>query len=206
MYGLARQGVFRTVQGEGVLMGVPMVFVRFAGCPVGCPECDTDYAPASRVDLTELVRMVHECDPTSGRWVWLTGGEPTLYDLPPLMERLHRHGYRVAVATAGVKEVKRGCARVYDWGASFVSVSPHKVDDSWILRRGDQLNVVPGLNGLELSRFEGLDLSGFGTKFVTPFWYGAGDRAERVAECVEWVNTHPDWRLGCQCHKFWGVA
>lgn len=205
-YTLAPQGVFWTVQGEGALLGEPMVFVRFAGCPVGCPQCDTDYTVHTRVRLDDLVRRVAACDPTPGRWVWLTGGEPTVQDLPPLCAKLHRYGYRVAVATAGVADVRRGTARVYDHGAAFVSVSPHRIDSSWVLRRGDQLNVVPGLNGLRLSDLEGVDVSGFTHRYVTPCWYGPGARAEGVAECAEWVRTRPGWRLGVQAHKHWGVA
>jgi 7-carboxy-7-deazaguanine synthase len=205
-YGLAPQGIFATVQGEGVLLGTPMVFVRFAGCPVGCPECDTDYTLAARTDLDGLVRRVVECDPTPARWVWLTGGEPTVYDIVPLVARLHAVGYRVALATAGINPVGLGAAPYYGGGGvDFLSVSPHRVDDSWVLRRGDQLNVVPGLNGLRLEDFEGVDVSGFAHRFVTPPWYGPGGRAEWVAECREWVERHPDWRLGIQAHRYWGV-
>ena len=205
-YPLAPQGVFWTVQGEGSLAGEPMVFVRLAGCPVGCPECDTDYSVHSRVGLGELARLVAACDPTPGRWVWLTGGEPTLHDLPPLCARLNRYGYRVAVATAGVKPVRLGSARVYDHGPAFLSVSPHFADARWVQRSGDQVNLVPGLNGLRLEDFEGIDFGGFNYRYVTPLWYAPSDRAERVAECVEWVRRHKGWRLGCQSHKALGVA
>lgn len=205
-YPLASQGVFSTIQGEGVMIGVPMVFVRLAGCPVGCPGCDTDYTVSERVGLDDLVRRVVACDPTPGRWVWLTGGEPTVHDLPPLTARLHRAGLRVAVATAGINPVSLGASRANDGGAAFVSVSPHRIDASWVLRRGDQLNVVPGLNGLKLSDLDGVDVSGFAHRFVTPCWYDAAGRAEGVRECLEWVQAHPDWRLGIQAHKAWGVA
>lgn len=84
-------------------------------------------------------------------------------------------------------------------------MSPHKVDSSWVQRRGDQLNIVLGLNGLKLSDLEGVDVSGFANKFVTPMWYGAADRAENVRECLDWVESHEGWRLGVQAHKNWGV-
>ena len=35
--------MFETIQGEGVKTGVPSVFVRLQGCPVGCPWCDTKH-------------------------------------------------------------------------------------------------------------------------------------------------------------------
>jgi 7-carboxy-7-deazaguanine synthase len=204
-YPLAPQGVFWTIQGEGVLFGTPQVFVRLAGCNVGCPECDTDYTVAERVDVREVVRRVVNAA-GGARWVWLTGGEPTVHDLATLVEELRTAGFRIALATAGVRAVTRGRGVLYPAGGfDFVSVSPHRVD-GWVQRRGEQLNVVPGLNGLKLSDFEGVDVSGFEHKFVTPFWCGAADRMERVGECVEWVKAHPDWRLGAQIHKWWGLA
>jgi 7-carboxy-7-deazaguanine synthase len=206
LYPLAPQGVFATIQGEGVMLGVPMVFVRLAGCPVGCPECDTNYTVAERVSASEIMRRIVAVG-SRVKWVWLTGGEPTIHDLPVLVTEIRRYGFRIALATSGINPVQRGFARIYPpGGVDFVSVSPHTAGPEWVQRRGDQLNVVPGLNGLKLADFKGLNLSGFSHKFVTPCWYNAADRMERVRECVEWVNAHPDWQLGIQAHKFWGLA
>lgn len=183
------------------MLGEPMVFVRFAGCPVGCAGCDTDYSVAERVELREVVRRVMACDTPSTRWVWLTGGEPTIHDLPPLVNELRRFGYRIAIATAGVNPVQLGASNQYDGGADFVSVSPHCIDESWVLRRGDQLNVVPGLNGLKLSDLHGVDVEGFPNRFVTP----NSNDPNSVAECVEFVRTNLRWRVGVQAHLSWGI-
>ncbi len=34
--------MFETIQGEGAHTGIPSIFVRLQGCPVGCPWCDTN--------------------------------------------------------------------------------------------------------------------------------------------------------------------
>lgn len=196
-YPLAKQGVFATIQGEGKLLGVPMVFIRLAGCSVGCPECDTDYSVSERATTAEIVRRVVECA-TNSRWVWITGGEPTTHNLQPLVSQLRDYAFKIALATSGVGHPPIG--------VEFVSVSPHRIDDNWVLRHGNQLNIVPGLNGLRLEDLEDVDVSGFAVKYVTPCWYTPGDRAERVAECVAWVQSHSGWRLGIQAHKNWGVA
>jgi hypothetical protein len=91
-YPLAAQGVFRTVQGEGVLLGVPMVFVRLAGCSVKCGGCDTDYAAHSEWTLGRIAEAVAAAR-GNAEWVWVTGGEPADHELWPLLEvaRLHVH-------------------------------------------------------------------------------------------------------------------
>lgn len=204
-YPLAKQAVFATIQGEGVMLGVPMVFVRLAGCDVNCNACDTDYALHERVECREIVRRVI-AEAGAARWVWLTGGEPTIHDLTPLVTDLRMYGFRIALATAGEREVHRGwAATVAPGGFDFVSVSPHRLD-KLVQRRGDQVNIVPWLNGLRLEDVNPNDFTGFDNRFVTPCWYSAADRMEKVAECAEWVRAHPEWRLGVQAHKAWGVA
>lgn len=47
---LAVNEFFVTLQGEASFAGTPAVFVRFQGCPVACPWCDTQYA--ARLDLS----------------------------------------------------------------------------------------------------------------------------------------------------------
>lgn len=34
--------MFQTLQGEGYFTGVPAIFIRLQGCPVGCAWCDAN--------------------------------------------------------------------------------------------------------------------------------------------------------------------
>ena len=195
------------MQGEGLMLGVPMAFVRLAGCSVGCPGCDTNYSVHERLGVAEIVERLQRFRRTE--WVWITGGEPTDQNVGPLVRAMQGDGYRVALATAGVRDVTRDGWRVHagrsDGGVDFLSVSPHFADDRWVVRGGTQLNVVPGLNGVELADFAGVDATRWSAMYATPYWDLGHDRQSRVAECVEWVARHPSWRLGVQAHKYWGV-
>lgn len=186
-YPLARQGIYRSFQGEGALLGLPMVFIRLAGCSVGCPRCDTDYRVHRRATVAEI-RAEVDAIATPGRWVWITGGEPTDHDLDPLFDALC--SYRMALATSGVRRVPGY------W--DFLSVSPHD-PNRWEQRTGDQVNLVPGLNGFSLEAFG--DCEGFDHRYATPLY---GD-PESLEACRAWVETHRGWRLGIQAHRHWGM-
>lgn len=195
---LAFQGVYWTIQGEGAMLGMPQVFIRLAGCSIGCAECDTDYAVFERVEVGEIARRVVEMATSATEWVWITGGEPTDHTLGPLIELLHRVGFRIALATAGVRPVKLGFLAQ---GVDYLSVSPHSAE-SWTQRSGDQLNLVPGLNGLELTALAPLLDScekRFTYRYVTPL---AG-KPETLAQCLDWIKRRPGYRLGVQAHKTW---
>lgn len=196
---LAEQRVYWTIQGEGIMTGLPTVFVRLAGCSVGCQHCDTDYAVREWVDVAEIVTRCVSCR-GNAEWAWITGGEPTDHDITPLVVGLQDADFRVALATAGTRPVQRG--QRYS-GVDFLSVSPH--DPSRLVQcSGDQINIVPGLNGFSLADFEQLAQEcedGFSHRYVTP----CDGMPETFEECLEWVKRHQGWRLGLQGHKLWNL-
>lgn len=182
------------------MLGVSQVFIRLAGCPVNCPGCDTNYTVADRVECREIVRRVVDVAGGS-RWVWITGGEPVIHDTAELVDSLRKYGFRVAMATSGIRAVDCGFGFGKSGGVDFLSVSPHVIS-GWVQRSGDQLNVVPGLNGLRIQDVAAEDLRKFSHKWVTPL-YGS---SESVRECLDWVRDNPEWRMGIQAHKTWGVS
>jgi 7-carboxy-7-deazaguanine synthase len=103
--------IYRSVQGEGFLTGVPSVFVRASGCNLRCWFCDTPFAswePEGRdMSTDEIVSQVEEWDT---RHVVVTGGEPMLFaELIPLCARLRAIGRHVTIETAGTLELSVEC-------------------------------------------------------------------------------------------------
>jgi 7-carboxy-7-deazaguanine synthase len=95
--------LFVSVQGEGMLTGVPSVFVRTGACNLRCAWCDTpetSWTPGGEVRSVQSV--VDEVLATGMKHVVLTGGEPLLSKaIEPLAHALHEAGRHLTVETAG---------------------------------------------------------------------------------------------------------
>ena len=114
MYDLVE--IFESLQGEGRNTGRPCVFLRFAGCNLKCPWCDTDVTRRFSASLADILKELKQYKAKS---VILTGGEPTLVkDMPELVAALKKNGYWIGVETNGT--------RAADWlgFVDYVACSP----------------------------------------------------------------------------------
>ena len=133
MYSLVE--IFESLQGEGRNTGRPVVFVRFAGCNLACPWCDTDVAKRFELTLEGLLGEVRAFRPKS---VILTGGEPTVQPgMPELVAALKREGYWIGVETNGTNDA--------DWlgFVDYVACSPKlEYADRIRLAAADEVRIV----------------------------------------------------------------
>jgi len=95
--------IFHSIQGEGMLVGVPSVFVRVSGCNLRCVWCDTPYASwqpeGGEMTVASVLAAVAEFD---CKHVVLTGGEPMIFrDVVPLTRGLRERGRHITIETAG---------------------------------------------------------------------------------------------------------
>ena len=94
--------IFHSIQGEGLLAGVPSVFVRTSGCNLRCHWCDTPYASwkpeGPEMSVEQILQKVAEWNCPH---VVLTGGEPMIApDLPALATGLKKAGKHITIETA----------------------------------------------------------------------------------------------------------
>jgi 7-carboxy-7-deazaguanine synthase len=95
--------IFHSIQGEGLLTGVPSVFIRTSGCNLRCDWCDTPYASwkpeGPEMPVSEILKKISlwNCN-----HVVLTGGEPMIApDLKELAEVLKKQEKHITIETAG---------------------------------------------------------------------------------------------------------
>jgi len=110
--------IFKSIQGESSLAGLPCSFVRTAGCNLHCSYCDTRYAAQEEGEELPLERIADTVGSLGCRLTCITGGEPLLHAATPaLCELLLGRGHTVIVETNGTQRIARlpeGVVRVMD--------------------------------------------------------------------------------------------
>ena len=93
---------FYTIQGEGFHTGKPAYFIRLGGCDVGCKWCDAKYTWNPKLyPPTNIEVVVERAVACKAQSIVITGGEPLLYPLECLTERLKARGLQIFLETSG---------------------------------------------------------------------------------------------------------
>ena len=105
--GLKINEIFYSLQGEGILIGLPMAFIRTTGCNLRCSWCDTSYAyeEGQVIPINAILAEVREFGTD---YVCITGGEPLIQvNLPQLVTRLLAAEYKITIETNGSQPIDR---------------------------------------------------------------------------------------------------
>jgi len=99
--------IFKSIQGEGLLMGIPTVFIRLAGCPLRCSWCDTAEARAAPGKSMSIEQILAEVEKTRLSYVCITGGEPLMQkESITLINKLMEKDYFVQLETSGAMSLE----------------------------------------------------------------------------------------------------
>ena len=221
--------VFYSVQGEGVNVGQPAVFVRFAGCNLDCvfadgSICDTPWRkPAFKMTISHLLGRVEALISDKLKvmkglpWVILTGGEPTAHpSFDALVIGLRDCGWKIAVETNGTHY--RPGLRYID----HICVSPKNLPGITHARECDPephprvLDEAHEFRYVITSRGEPCPpwIHSNAEHYVSPALISDGrgqESQERhipdfvtgtVERCIEIVQEDPRWKISLQCHKW----
>ncbi|WP_017345504.1 7-carboxy-7-deazaguanine synthase QueE [Pantoea sp. A4] len=216
--------MFQTLQGEGLYTGVPAIFIRLQGCPVGCSWCDTKHTWDKLADretsLGDIVIKTQESDAWgnadeamlrkviadkgwTARHVVITGGEPCIYDLRPLTEALEAAGFDCQIETSGTHEVR--CSE-----KTWVTVSP-KVNMRGgydvlhqALVRADEVK-HPVARQRDVDALDGLlaTLSDVKPRIIA--LQPISQKADATELCINTCIAR-NWRLSLQTHKYLNIA
>lgn len=201
--------VFYSVQGEGINVGVPMVFVRFSDCNLRCArqneagfDCDTEFMSGKEMTLPELNQAIVRACAGSGMpgWVLLTGGEPMLQVDIPLLKQLLR-SWNVAIETNGTIDFPHDPEFGMTNHGIHVCVSPKSAEHTVRLKAAHEVKYV---------RRAGQAIPETTVKaphqLISPAAQADGSfLREDVEWCIQLVKENPRWRLSLQTHKLMNV-
>jgi 7-carboxy-7-deazaguanine synthase len=186
---------FYTIQGEGYYTGNAAYFIRLGGCDVGCVWCDVKESwDASSHPMLSVEQMLGFVKADHARLCVITGGEPAMYDLTPLVDTLKANGIQVNIETSGAYPIKGEL----DW----ICLSPKKfkfpIKES--LQKADEFKaVIYHPSDIQWAETFVNDLKPGCKLYLQPEW----SKSEVVLPLIiDYVKKHPQWHISLQTHKF----
>lgn len=127
--------VFRSLQGEGTLVGVPSTFVRVAGCNLRCVWCDSPGTSWQSAGQPRALDELVDACARGPRHVVLTGGEPLLFPaLAELSRRLSAAGHHITVESAGTRWLDGLACDLLSLSPKLAHSAPWARDPEWAER------------------------------------------------------------------------
>lgn len=185
--------IFYSLQGEGRFTGTPAVFLRLSGCNLKCPFCDTEHEDGVEMQPAEIISEILKYP---SRHIVITGGEPSLQLDRDFVDCLHQYGYLVQVETNGVKRLPDNV----DWITCSPKYKPICYDEVQEIKC-----VYEGKESEEkiLSLFRSVRAE---EHYLQPCDVNnPRHNAEILAGCIDFIKTHPEWKLSLQTHKILNI-
>jgi len=189
---------YYTIHGEGYNTGKACYFLRLGGCDVGCVWCDVkeswDATRHPLVSIDDMLKLVKE---SGAERVVVTGGEPLMYDLTELTLEFHSAGLQVFLETSGAYPL----TGKWDW----ICVSPKKFKAplSDVIEKANELKVIVyNKSDLAWAEEHQKQVSPECKRFLQPE-YSVFNKVMPLI--IDYVKTHPRWRISLQTHKIIGV-
>ena len=189
---------FYTLQGEGLYTGTAAYFLRIGGCDIGCNWCDSKASwslglhPLLKVD--EIIERIKQFPAKS---VVVTGGEPTIYPLGYLCDKLKENGIKTFLETSGAYAI----SGKWDW----ICLSP-KFQAPPLLGNyslASELKVIiERMEDLQWAEENALLVGRDCYLFLQPEWSRKGFILDDI---IQYIERNPRWRLSLQMHKYIGI-
>jgi 7-carboxy-7-deazaguanine synthase len=203
--------IYYTIQGEGINVGRPYVFVRFSKCNLVCDFCDTEFEATTPYTADELLAEVTRyadaaytppvdfevkgarsrgsfVDRGPCRNVMFCGGEPLLQLDQPLVDAFKDAGWYIQIETNGTRPAPAGI----DWIACSPKVAEHAIK----LERAHELKYVR-------ARGQGIPMPAIPADhyLISPMYDGDQPDLATIRHCIGLVMANPAWKLTAQHHK-----
>ncbi len=200
------KSIFATLQGEGIYVGVPSVFVRLGGCNLACSFCDTEFEDAAVMPLADILAQVDRLSRNDDgvcvrKLVVITGGEPLRQNIAQFCEKLLANGFMVQIETNGT--LYRNLPQRID-----IICSPKNTGQGYMPIRGDLLEKISALKFIiSASENNYRNIGEVGQSkynipvFVQPMDEGSAAKNAANTELALALAMQYGYRLSLQTHK-----
>lgn len=185
---------FYTLQGEGFYKGTAAYFIRLGGCDVGCHWCDVKESWAAEAHPLVPVDTIVTDALAHSKTMIITGGEPLMWNLDLLTEKLRAAGARTHIETSGAHPL----SGTFDW----ICLSPKKIKRPVgdVLQKANELKmVIYNNNDFLFAEEMAAQVSPDCLLYLQPEW---SKRDKVIPKIVDYVMAHPQWKASLQMHKY----
>jgi organic radical activating enzyme len=185
---------FLSLQGEGFHTGLASYFIRVGGCDVGCHWCDVKESWNPELHPLMMVDDIIKNIPNHIKTIVLTGGEPTLYNLSYITEKLHLLDKQIHLETSGTGSL----SGEIDW----ICLSPKKneLPKQEVYNKADELKVIiQNKSDFNFAEEQVNKVSKKCHLFLQPEW---SQRNKMIPLIIAYIEQNPKWRISLQTHKY----
>ncbi|MFA5814970.1 MAG: 7-carboxy-7-deazaguanine synthase QueE [Bacteroidales bacterium] len=189
---------FYSLQGEGFHTGTAAYFLRIGGCDIGCNWCDSkaswSFGAHPLINVDDVMGRIQNYP---ARAVVVTGGEPTLYPLHYLCDKLKEVGIKTFIETSGAYPILEN----WDWVC--LSPKPQSPPVEGNYSKANELKVIIEKSSDLQWAEENAVLVGWDCHlFLQPEW---SQKGKMLDEIIWYIESNPRWRLSLQAHKYIGI-
>ncbi|MDR2121499.1 MAG: 7-carboxy-7-deazaguanine synthase QueE [Flavobacteriaceae bacterium] len=188
---------FYTIQGEGRHTGTAAYFIRIGGCDVGCHWCDVKESWDPGLHPVSKVEDIAKIAAAQAKTIVLTGGEPLMWNLKPLIKLLKESGCTVHIETSGAYPLSGHI----DW----ICLSPKKnalpVKD--IYAHAHELKVIIyNQHDFIFAEEQASQINENALLYLQPEW---SNREKMTPKIIDYVMKNPKWHISLQTHKYLNI-
>lgn len=188
---------FYTIQGEGFHTGTAAYFIRIGGCDVGCHWCDVkeswnaELHPPTNID--SIVGNASKYSET----IVITGGEPLMWDMSQLTQKLKDKGLKVHIETSGAYPLTG------TWNWICLSPKKNKLPMQAVYDKANELKVIIyNKHDFIFAEEQAEKVNDYAILFLQPEW---SRKEEMTPLIVDYVMKNPKWRVSLQTHKYLNI-
>ena len=188
---------FYSIQGEGYHTGRASYFIRIGGCDVGCHWCDVKESWNEKIHPPTKTDLIVENAKKHAKTVIITGGEPLIWNMDYITNKLQSNNIKVHIETSGSYPL----SGKWNW----ICLSPKKTKlplDS-IYKKANELKIIVlNKNDFKFATEQAKKVSNDCHLFLQPEW---SKRKKMTPLIIDFVLKNPQWKISLQTHKYLNI-